>query len=95
MVQRDESWIDAMDDLFATDRRFRAVQLTGAVQASRALFAIFRLGKDGFSFARPNLAEALRTDRDTVKEHLTDRRGSSLEDEPRRDLEVSSARRWS
>lgn len=67
----DDSWIDVMDKLFAaTDSLFRAGQFPAAVAAYLDLFSVFRLAEDGFHFTRPNPAKALRTDLDTMKDHL-------------------------
>jgi tetratricopeptide (TPR) repeat protein len=67
----DDSWIEALDDLFdAATSFFRAGQFEAAVDAYLALFEIFALSHDGFHFTRPDPVEALRTDIDAVKENL-------------------------
>ena len=67
----DDSWIDEMDDLFAAATSFfRAGQFKPAADAYIALFGIFDLAEDGFHFTRPDPAEALHTDMDTMKENL-------------------------
>jgi hypothetical protein len=91
----DDGWIDEMDDLFAAaDRLFHAGQFAVAVEAYRALFDIFHLGEDGFHFTRPNPAQALRTDLDTMKEHLFVALGRIEPDAARTSIEVSDDTRY-
>jgi tetratricopeptide (TPR) repeat protein len=91
----DDSWIDELDDLFAAaDSLFRAGHFAVAVEAFRALFAIFHLGEDGFHFTCPNPAGALRSDLDTVKEHLFVAIGRSNPDAAGAAIEVSDETRY-
>jgi len=86
----DDSWIDAMDDLFAAATSFfRAGQFEAAADAYVALFDAFHLSEDGFHFTRPDPVEALHTDVDAMKENLFIAIGRAYPDPAEEAIEVS------
>ena len=91
----DDSWIDAMDDLFAAATSFfRAGQFEAAADAYVALLDIFHLSEDGYHFTRPDPGEALRTDVDAMKENLFIAIGRTYPDPAKKAIQVSGDFRY-
>jgi hypothetical protein len=91
----DDGWIDEMDSLFAVATSFfRAGQFQAAADAYLALFDIFHLSEDGFHFTRPNPAEALHTNLDTMKENLFIAIGRSESEPAAQAIDVSGDLRY-